>query len=78
MKKYVETILAPRIQADGGWVEYQSLEGDRLSLVFRGDCSKCPILNRCTAWIEPKIETDLGEKVRVLPIRKKTFFWDKD
>lgn len=78
MKEYVETTLAPRIQGDGGWVEFQSLEGDRLTLVFRGECSKCLILNRCTDWIEQKIETDLGKKVRVIPVRKKPFFWDRD
>ena len=26
-----------------------------LTLLFRGECSKCLILNRCTAWIEQKI-----------------------
>ncbi|MBQ6960298.1 MAG: NifU family protein [Clostridia bacterium] len=78
MKEYVETVLAPRIQGDGGWVEFQSLEENRLTLIFRGECSKCLILNRCTDWIEQKIETDLRKKVKVIPIRKKPFFWDQD
>ena len=77
MKEYIETTLAPRIQGDGGWVEYQSLEGDNLTLIFRGECSKCLILNRCTDWIEQKIETDFGKKVHVIPVRKKPFFWDQ-
>ncbi len=77
MKEYVETVLAPRIQGDGGWVEFLSLEGDRLSLVFRGECSKCLILNRCTDWIEQKIEAEFGKKVHVIPVRKKPFFWDR-
>ena len=46
MQEYVERYLAPRIQGDGGWVEYVSLEGNELKLIFRGECSKCPILNR--------------------------------
>ena len=78
MKEYVETVLASRIQGDGGWVEFQSLEGKRLTLLFRGECSKCLILNRCTDWIEQKIETDLQKKVKVIPVRKKPFFWDQD
>ena len=78
MKEYVETVLAPRIQGDGGWVEFQSLEEDRLTLVFRGECSKCMILNRCTAWIEQKIKEDQGQTVTVIPVRKKPFFWDRD
>jgi Fe-S cluster biogenesis protein NfuA len=77
VKEYIETVLAPRIQGDGGWVEYQSLEGDRLTLVFRGECSKCLILDRCTAWIEQKIKEDKGQTVTVVPVRKKPFFWDR-
>ena len=78
MEQYIRKHLAPRIQGDGGWVEFESLEEDRLTLVFRGECSKCLILNRCTDWIEQKIETDLGKKVHVVPVRKKPFFWDQD
>ena len=77
MKEYITSVLAPRIQGDGGWVEFQSLEGERLTLVFRGECSKCMILDRCTAWIEQKIQEDKGQKVTVVPIRKKPFFWDR-
>ena len=78
MEQYIREILAPRIQGDGGWVEFQSLEGDRLTLVFRGECSKCPILDRCKAWIEQKIKEDQGQTVTVVPVRKKPFFWDQD
>ena len=77
MKEYIENVLGPRIQGDGGWVEFVSLEGDRLTLVFRGECSKCMILNRCTDWIAQKIETEFGKKVTVIPVRKKPFFWDR-
>ena len=48
MKEYIENTLAPRIQGDGGWVEFVSLEDGQLTLLFRGECSKCGILNRCT------------------------------
>ena len=78
MEQYIRDILAPRIQGDGGWVEFQSLEGDKLTLVFRGECSKCLILNRCTDWIAQKIKEDLGQTVTVASIRKKPFFWDRD
>ena len=76
MKDYIEKTLAPRIQGDGGWVEFVSCEAGKLTLVFRGECSKCMILDRCTAWIEQKIREDLGETVTVVPVRKKPFFWD--
>ena len=78
MEQYIREFLAPRIQGDGGWVEFQALEGDRLTLVFRGECSKCMILNRCTDWIEQKIKEEQGQTVTVVPVRKKPFFWDRD
>ena len=74
MKEYLEQTLAPRIQGDGGWVEFVSLEGDQLTLIFRGECSKCAILNRCTDWIEQKIRQDLGQEVSVTALRKKPYF----
>ena len=56
---YVENILQPKLQGDGGWVEYVGLEGEILTLIFRGECSKCLILHRCVAWIEEQIKLDL-------------------
>ena len=75
MKEYIESVLAPRLQGDGGWVEFVSLEGGKLTLIFRGECSKCTILDRCADWIQQKILEDLGETVTVEAVRKKPFFW---
>ncbi len=77
IRDYIDTTLAPRLQGDGGWVEFVSLEGAELTLIFRGECSKCEILDRCADWIAAKIREDLGETVRVHAVRKKPFFWDK-
>lgn len=76
IKDYVQDVLQPKLQGDGGWVEYQSLDGDRLTLVFRGECSKCLILHRCVAWIEEQIKTDLDKNVRVVAVRKRPYFQD--
>lgn len=76
VQNYVEKILQPKLQGDGGWVEFVSLEGDRLTLVFRGECSKCLILHRCVEWIEQQTEKDLKKKVKVVAIRKKPYFQD--
>lgn len=73
---YVENILQPKLQGDGGWVEYVGLEGDKLTLIFRGECSKCLILHRCVAWIEEQIKLDLKKTVKVEAIRKKPYFQD--
>lgn len=76
VKKYVETVLQPKLQGDGGWVEFISLEDGDLTLIFRGECSKCLILNRCTAWIEEQIKKDLNQSVKVVAVRKKPYFQD--
>lgn len=76
VQDYVENILQPKLQGDGGWVEFVSLEGGELTLIFRGECSKCLILNRCTDWIEQQIKIDLNETVKVCAVRKKPYFQD--
>ena len=52
-------------------------DGGEVTVLLQGECSKCLILDRCLAWIEERIEHDLGEKVRVVGIRKKPYFQDK-
>ncbi|WP_444244654.1 NifU family protein, partial [Eubacterium sp.] len=41
IQNYVENVLQPKIQGDGCWVEFDSLDGKKHTLIFRGDCSKC-------------------------------------
>lgn len=74
VQNYIENIIQPKLQGDGGWVEYRSLEGECLTLVFRGECSKCLILHRCTAWIEEEVARDLHKTVKVVAVRRKPYF----
>lgn len=76
IQNYVQDVLQPKLQGDGGWVEFLSLDGDELTLVFRGECSKCLILHRCVAWIERQIKNDLKKNVRVVAVRKRPYFQD--
>lgn len=76
VKTYVENVLQPKIQGDGGWIEFVSFEDGKLTVIFRGECSKCLILHRCEAWIEEQIEKDLGIKAVLCGIRKKPYFQD--
>lgn len=76
IKTYVETVLQPKLQGDGGWLEFFSFENEVLTVIFRGECSKCLILHRCEAWIEEQIQKDLGLKVKLCGIRKKPYFQD--
>lgn len=74
MKDYVETVLQPKLQGDGGWIEFVSYDKGVLTVIFRGECSKCLILERCVAWIESEIKRELNRTVKVKAIRKKPYF----
>lgn len=76
IQEYIEEIIAPKLQGDGGWIEFVSCENNTLTVVFRGECSKCLILHRCTAWIEEQIKNDLHTDVKINAIRKKPYFQD--
>ena len=76
IQDYVENVLQPKLQGDGGWIEFVSLDGQELTVIFRGECSKCLILHRCVDWIEKQIEHDLHKTVKVNAIRKKPYFQD--
>lgn len=76
MKDYVETVLQPKLQGDGGWIEFVSYDKGVLTVIFRGECSKCLILERCVAWIESEIKRELNRTVKVKAIRKKPYFQD--
>lgn len=76
IETYVEQVLQPKLQGDGGWIEFVSFEDGELTVIFRGECSKCLILHRCVEWIEQQIKTDLHKTVKVNAIRKRPYFQD--
>lgn len=76
IQKYVENVLQPKLQGDGGWIEFVSLESNELTVIFRGECSKCLILHRCVEWLEQEIKRDCKMNVKVNAIRKKPYFQD--
>lgn len=76
IQKYVEEVLAPKLQGDGGWIEFVSFENSELTVIFKGECSKCLILHRCVQWIEEQIKSDLHKTVKLNAIRKRPYFQD--
>ncbi len=76
MKNYIDNIIRPKIQGDGGEILFDSFDGQVLTVIMKGECSKCLILDRCVNWIQSRIESDLNKKVTVTAVRKKPFFWD--
>ncbi|MDD2214613.1 MAG: NifU family protein [Oscillospiraceae bacterium] len=79
MEDYIKDIIAPRVQADGGWVEFVSYSAKRqhLTLTFRAECSKCIAVSRCCDWIKQQIEAQFGLTVTISAVLQKPFFWDK-
>lgn len=77
IETYIKKIIRPKIQGDGGEVEFESLSDDgTLTLIFIGECSKCLILNRCVDWIAEEVLKNTGKLVKIKAVRKKPYFWD--
>ena len=76
IRDYVENELQPKLQGDGGWIEFVSFENGVHTAVSRGDCSKCLLLERCLSSIECEIQRDLGVADKVRAVRKQPYFQD--
>lgn len=76
METYINTYIRERLQGDGGEITFLSQEGDVVTVLLQGECSKCLILDRCLRWIETRIAADLGQQVTVRGIRKRPYFQD--
>lgn len=76
MEEYINTVLASLLEGDGGYIKYESREGEKVTVLIRGECSCCNKLSRCLAWCEGRIEADLGEKVSLVPHIVKPYFRD--
>ncbi len=77
MKNYINTVIKPKLQGDGGEIDFISYENGNLTVLLQGECSKCLIVDRCLRWIESEVMRDMGESVNVIAQKKKPFFWDK-
>ena len=78
MRDYINNVIKPKLQGDGGEIDFVSYENGNLTVLLQGECSKCLIVDRCLSWIESEIMRDMGETVKVIAQKKKPFFWDKD
>ena len=76
MEKYINEYIRPRLQGDGGEITFVEENGDEVTVLLQGECSKCLILDRCLKWIEERAKKDLNKEIRVKGIRKKPYFQD--
>ena len=78
MKDYINNIIKPKLQGDGGEIDFVSYDDGILTVLLQGECSKCLIVDRCLSWIESEVFRDMGESVKIVAQKKKPFFWDKE
>lgn len=78
MRDYIDKTIKPKLQGDGGEIDFVSYENGIITVLLQGECSKCLIVDRCLSWIESEIMRDMGESVKVVAQKRKPFFWDKD
>ncbi len=76
MEYFINNIIRPKIQGDGGEIRFVSDDGNTVTVILQGECSKCQILDRCLLWIEIEAEKNLNRKITINGVRKKPFFWD--
>ncbi len=76
MEEYIQKVIAPKLQGDGGFIEFISFREEELKVRLQGECAKCAIAGRCMEWIKSEIWRDLGRNVSIVTVRKKPFFWD--
>ena len=77
LRAYIEGVLRPMIQVDGGDVVFEGLRGpNRIALKFRGDCSRCSATGcRLVPWIVDRIEGEFGSRYEILAIMDRPYFY---
>lgn len=76
LRAFIEETIAPRVQGDGGWIDFKEADGNRVKVRLQGECSKCAIADRCMKWIGDEVKRNLDLDIEIEYERKKPFFWD--
>ena len=76
METYVNTVLRPLLQGDGGEIEFIAFDGVTLRVRLSGECSFCAKSALCIEWCAEKIKKDLGKTVKIVAEKKKPYFRD--
>ena len=77
VRAYVEGVLRPMVQVDGGDVVFEGVRAPgRIALTFRGDCSRCSAAGcRLVPWIADRIESELGTRYEIDAVMDKPYFY---
>lgn len=77
MEEYLNSVIRPLLQGDGGEIEFISFDGETLSVRLRGECSFCSKTERCLDWCVEKILKDTGKSVKISAEKKRPYFRDR-
>lgn len=78
IKQYIDHIILPLVQADGGEVKVKSVQGNEVTLLLLGECSRCNISETCfKSWLLEKLKVQFGEELTLKCVRENPYFWDK-
>lgn len=78
IRTYIQEIIRPRVQADGGEIDFLSLEDGLLTLKVQAECSKCPLTKSCLKdWILKELNRQFGVDLRLKALIVKPYFWDR-
>lgn len=45
LKKYVDEVIAPKLQGDGGFIDLTGTDGNVLHVRLQGECSKLSLIH---------------------------------
>lgn len=76
VKTWFEKEIAPCVRADGGWLEWADVQGDKAELTAKGECARCAALERCLRWAQMKAKRELGLDIR-FSAKREPFLWRK-
>jgi Fe-S cluster biogenesis protein NfuA len=83
LQEFFDSEIAPCVRADGGWLELaesrfasSAAPSPEILLTARGECARCPVLDRCLRWAESRVREGLNLEVtfRAVP---DPFLWRK-
>jgi len=77
MENYIRDVLKPKIQADGGEIDFLDISDNTLTLQLSGECAVCSVADKClNQWLADEIKRDLKLDVKVKFIKKPPYFRD--
>lgn len=75
-QEFLEKWIGPRVQADGGWLEYVGEDDQEIHIKAKGECARCISQARCIDWVRECIYRENGEKRRI-DVQISPFLWRK-